>query len=121
MTLREYIEKNWKGTPYEYGGKDKSGIDCSGLIYQVWKNYYKKDIAIKTANTYMLESTPVDAPLKEGDLVFFTHKNDGKAQHVGIMVDVGNFAHSSTSKGVIITPLNNSYWKPRILTFGQLI
>ena len=29
---------SWIGTRYAYGGMDRSGVDCSGFVHQVYKN-----------------------------------------------------------------------------------
>ena len=32
---------SWMGTPYRYGGNDKSGVDCSGLAKRICNNVYQ--------------------------------------------------------------------------------
>ena len=56
--------------------------------------------------------------LKEGDIVFFTNSN-GKVSHVGIYLKDDMFVHSSTSNGVIISTLENSYWKQHFYKGGR--
>ncbi len=47
--------------------------------------------------------------LRPGDLIFF---NIGKrTRHVGVMVEKNKFLHASTSKGVMISDLNQPYWQ----------
>ncbi len=48
---------------------------------------------------------------REGDLVFFG--NFWGVNHVGIYLSGNRFVHASSSQGVTITPLDNSYWKER--------
>lgn len=101
----------WRGTPYKYGGNTTDGVDCSGLVKRVYKDSFniqlprvtiqqvKKGIYVKRKN------------LQVGDLVFFkVHK---KGHHVGIYVGDNKFMHGSSSHGVIISSLNNVYWKPK--------
>jgi len=54
---------------------------------------------------------PIDdkTQLKEGDLVFFNGK-EGKVNHVGIYIKEDNFIHASSSKGVMVSNLNEKYW-----------
>lgn len=106
--------KKFEGTRYKYGGTDKKGMDCSGLIYT---SFLKEGIALpRTSRGMSLKGKRLY--LKEvnvGDLLFFeTNKNRKVINHVGLVVEVNRngiyFIHSSTSKGVIISSLSESYW-----------
>lgn len=119
--LKQYIEKEFLGIPYVFGGVDRSGFDCSGFIYYLFNDYYGVPIENMTANQYYDLSASIEDFPQEGDLVFFTQKKNNTAHHVGVMVNDYEFAHASSSKGITITPLNNSYWKPRIIGFGKLL
>jgi Cell wall-associated hydrolases (invasion-associated proteins) len=50
--------------------------------------------------------------LREGDLVFFSTGNKAKAyvNHVGIYLKTNKFLHASTSKGVIVSDLDEPYY-----------
>ena len=39
--LYQFIN-DWYGVPYKYAGKDKEGIDCSGLTSMLYTNVYQK-------------------------------------------------------------------------------
>ncbi|CAL67914.1 C40 family peptidase [Christiangramia forsetii] len=106
--------KKFEGTKYKYGGTDKKGMDCSGLIYV---SFLEEGISMpRTSRAMSLEGKRLY--LKEvsvGDLLFFeTNKNRKVINHVGLVVEVANneiyFIHSSTSRGVIISSLSESYW-----------
>lgn len=106
--------KKFEGTRYKYGGTDKRGMDCSGLIYT---SFLEEGISLpRTSRAMSLEGKRLY--LKEvsvGDLLFFeTNKNRKVINHVGLVVEVKNdgiyFIHSSTSSGVIISSLSESYW-----------
>lgn len=105
--LKEY--QYWAGSPFRLGGSSLKGIDCSSLVQQVYK---------KSANISLPRTTESQAEngyeikksqLQVGDLVFF--KTGWKVRHVGIYMGNNEFFHASTSKGVIVSNLNNPYWK----------
>jgi lipoprotein Spr/probable lipoprotein NlpC len=47
--------------------------------------------------------------LRAGDLVFF--RTGKTSNHVGIYLEKNKFLHASQKKGVIISRLDNVYWK----------
>ncbi len=103
--------KNYIGVPYVFGGDTPNGFDCSGYLEYV---FAKNGIQIpRTADEqYKLGKLVKTSQLKPGDLVFFTTYEPG-ASHCGIYLGNNNFIHASTSKGVRIDDLNNSYWSAR--------
>jgi lipoprotein Spr len=58
------------------------------------------------------------AEMKEGDLVFFNTR--GGVSHVGVYLTNGYFVHSSTKYGVIISNLNEGYYKQRFIGAGRV-
>lgn len=100
-----------KGVPYRFGGTTPKGFDCSGYVQYVFKKA-KADLP-RSADVQAQEGVFVlQKNLKPGDLVFFTTYEKG-ASHVGIYAGAGKFWSASTSKGVILSSLSDSYWKPR--------
>lgn len=101
--------REWKGTPYRRGGMSKRGIDCSGLTSM----FYSNEFGIKLPRTVREQSkTGMQirrSDLHPGDLVFF--KTGFRSFHVGIYIEDGKFLHVSSSSGVMISNLDNSYWK----------
>ncbi len=106
--------QKYLGAPYKYAGNTSSGFDCSGLVTKVFdENSYKLPRRSEDQSTQGKEISIKDA--KPGDLVFFATSGGSRVTHVGIVHDIGNggevkFIHSSTSKGVIISSLNEKYW-----------
>ncbi|MNL77694.1 Peptidoglycan endopeptidase LytF precursor [compost metagenome] len=47
--------------------------------------------------------------LKEGDLVFFSIHTK-RISHVGVYLGNGMFVHASSSRGVMISDLDQAYW-----------
>lgn len=116
--LYDYVNE-WLGTPYRYSGESKNGIDCSGLVCELYKSAYQK-ILTGSAKEIYDKSDPVKKEnLKEGDLVFFKIKK-ARISHVGIYLGSNKFAHASTSRGVIISDLDEPYYKKYYYKGGRL-
>lgn len=100
--------ERWVGTPYRLGGEGRSGIDCSGLVRQVFSDSFRMDLP-RTTNGQALQGQRIErSELKAGDLVFFRPPG---VNHVGVYVGDGYFLHASTSQGVILSELDNVYWQ----------
>ncbi|TPN86134.1 C40 family peptidase [Aquimarina algicola] len=105
--------KTFRGTRYKFGGTTKRGMDCSGLVYTSFK---KENVVLpRTSRTMATQGKAIS--LKKvvvGDLLFFkTNKRKNVISHVGLVVETKGaikFIHASTSKGVIISSLNEKYW-----------
>ncbi|WP_109851377.1 C40 family peptidase [Aquimarina sp. AU58] len=105
--------KTFGGTRYKFGGTTKKGMDCSGLVYTSFK---KENIILpRTSRTMATQGKAIS--LKKvivGDLLFFkTNKRKNVISHVGLVVEtkgVIRFIHASTSRGVIISSLDEKYW-----------
>ena len=106
------IISSFLGAPYQYGGDTKSGMDCSGLVTQVYSKYAGFDLPRSTKKLYQLVKQVEQDDLAYGDLVFFS---DGwfSVSHVGIYIGEGRFVHSAKSSGVIVSSLDENYYKRR--------
>ncbi|MNL73147.1 Murein DD-endopeptidase MepS/Murein LD-carboxypeptidase precursor [compost metagenome] len=58
--------------------------------------------------------------LRLGDLVFFNTFGNG-VSHAGIYIGDGQFAHSSSSRGVRISKLSESYYRDRYVTARRVV
>ena len=101
--------KNWKGTPYQYGGLSQDGVDCSGFVHQTYRSLFNISLARSTKDQVTQGRRVYMNELSAGDLVFF--KTGLNVRHVGIYLEKGKFAHASTSKGVMISSMYTGYWK----------
>ena len=97
----------WIGIPYRWGGTTRRGIDCSAFVQQ----YVRENLAIELPRTtagQRYEGLPIDRDqLQSGDLVFFRRRG---IRHVGVYLSDGDFIHASSSRGVTVSNLSNSYW-----------
>lgn len=113
--------ESWLGTPYKYGGNDRKGVDCSGLVLQVYKNAL--GIALPRTSREQRDFCPYvsTGSLYPGDLVFFSSDTSGgRVTHVGIFMGDNMMIHASTSKGVIVSDLTTSYYKRNYMGGGQV-
>lgn len=107
------------GTPYKFGGNTSSGFDCSGFTVKVFE---ENDFQLPRRSSDQAEAgKKIDIKeVKPGDLLFFATAGGNRVSHVGIVHDIGDdgevkFIHASTSKGVIISSLNEKYWNKTYL------
>ena len=109
----------YKGVRYVFGGTTPSGFDCSGYVQYV---FAKNGIRLtRTADTQALEGKYVSRKaLKPGDLVFFTTYEPG-ASHVGIYAGNNKFWNATSSRGVMLSDLTDSYWGPRYYTARRIL
>lgn len=110
----------WLGVPYRYSGLSRRGIDCSGFTCLVFQNVYSRKIPRSTSGLEKATQSISRSKLKTGDLVFFATGRTKKISHVGIYLKEGYFAHASTSKGVIISHLDEKYYKRKWKRGGRL-
>lgn len=115
--LRERIATEAKGyieTPYQFGGTDPSGFDCSGFTRHV---YSSVGLSLPRTSSAQFDSLKTTTAPQAGDLVFF--RIDGPdVSHVGIYLGEDRFIHApSEGKKITIANLNSNYWKTRFAGF----
>lgn len=112
----------WIGVPYRYGGNTTGGVDCSGLVCMAFEK--GASLKLPRSSREICEfSRPVSREkARAGDLVFFVSKRGGdRVNHVAIYLGDNKIVHSTTSKGVIISNLDDDYWKSHYHSCGSVI
>ena len=112
--LRVQIEA-YMGVPYRWGGTTQRGMDCSGFVSTVYKNAVNLKLPRSSRKMYSVGTRISLKQLQFGDLVFFENVGATGISHVGIYVGDSQFAHASTNRGVIISNLEEKYYKQRFI------
>jgi len=113
--------KTFVGTPYRQGGTSRKGVDCSGLVFAVYREF-----DIRLPRTSRDQSRIGDqvyrSGLKPADLLFFKTSRKESVSHVGIYIGGGKFVHASTSdRKVRIDALNDNYYKRRFTVARRIV
>jgi gamma-D-glutamyl-L-lysine dipeptidyl-peptidase len=102
--------RRFLGVPYLWGGMSAQGVDCSGLVSQV---YWAHGITLPRDADMQFDdpgAAPVErAQLRPGDLVFF---GKTKITHVGMYVGEGRFINATTYTAPMVREdsLDDPHW-----------
>jgi probable lipoprotein NlpC len=114
----------YEHTPYRYGGLDKRGLDCSGLVYVSFHDALGVAVPRNSWGLYSwAEKISID-DAKPGDLVFFKTTGNGTVSHVGIFVGGRRFIHSASEgpvTGVMYSRLDERYWSRTYAGVGRVL
>ena len=116
--LFEYITQ-WWAVPYRIGGTGMNGIDCSAFVKGITTEAFSINLPRTSREQADYSSTISKEELREGDLVFFN--TGGGISHVGMYLSNNKFVHASTSMGVVISDLNETYWNKRFVKAGRIL
>lgn len=90
--------RSFVGCRYVSGGASPSGFDCSGFTMYCYKTYYNIKLP-HGANMQTKYGTRVSFnSMQVGDIIYFDHDHNGKADHVGLYVGSGEMVHASGVK-----------------------
>ena len=118
LRLLQYIDE-WYATRYKYGGSSKRGIDCSAFTSGLLHEVFGTSVPRTCREQYHATERITKAALQEGDLVFFSIKKG--ISHVGVYLKNNKFVHASSSHGVMISDLQESYFARRFIGAGRAI
>ena len=100
--------ENWKGTRYAFGGDSSRGIYCSALTRRVYREVFSFELPRVTKDQIKVGRHVSRNNLKPGDILYF--RPDGKYNHTAVYLGNSLFINASSSKGVILSSMEHSYW-----------
>jgi len=117
------------GIPYKHMGRDKSGLDCWGLVKLIYKDIldivlwdigeeYPENWSFKGKDLFMenyrKQWKRVTEP-QTWDVVLL--RNGGEViNHAGVMLKKGTFIHCIKT-GVVLSDVSEKIWKPQVAGF----
>ena len=112
------------GTKYKFGGTTRKGMDCSGLVYTAFKQ--ENILLPRVSRDMAMQGKTISLnQVKKGDLLFFITGKKNRISHVGLVTNIKNneifFIHASSKRGVIISSLNEKYYKTRFVKAKRIL
>ncbi len=115
------VAKSYLGTPYRSGGTSRNGVDCSGFVTAVFRQF---DISLPRTSLGQSSSGEhiSESKMQPADLVFFKTSRRRPVSHVGIYMGKGKFIHASTrSRRVRIDDLEDDYFRKRFVVARRVV
>lgn len=103
--------KDWHATPHRLGGNTRRGLDCSAFVKNAYQSVFEMQLPRTTVGQSELGEIIKKSAVLPGDLVFF--KISRRVRHVGIVINDNQFMHVSEKKGVMLSALDNVYWRKK--------
>jgi cell wall-associated NlpC family hydrolase len=115
--------KGFIGTPYQYGGNNENGIDCSAFVQKVFQEFGINLPRTSRDQFNDQRALNIDQDqVEEHDLLFFKDDGGTEIDHVAIYIGNGKMIHSSRSEnGVQISDFKFSpFWSKRFYAAKRL-
>ena len=112
---------SWLGTPYRLGGFSKSGVDCSGFLYNVLKASVPELGPFPRRSDEYSGFGAASETIEPGDILLFAY--DKAIYHVGLALGGLTFIHSASEgarTGVVISSLREGNWNARLFGIRKL-
>ena len=112
------------GAPYQYGAVGPDTFDCSGLIYYSAQKSIQVQLPRTAKAIYNYARIISDEKREIGDLLFFKTTGSSTISHIGVYIGNNQFISAisdGVNTGVIVSSLNQDYWKGRYVSTGQIL
>ena len=111
-----------EGKPYTWGGHTTAGFDCSGFVIYVLKRAYpdKGFTFMTAAQIFSDHRFEVVSEPQPGDLICFRAVPKAPYNHIGIVMDAGQWIGAQSSGGVSYVAFSAPYWANRPHFFLRL-
>jgi probable lipoprotein NlpC len=112
----------YRGVPYRYGGMDRRGLDCSGLVFLSFRDSLNVAVPRRSEDLWQWTERLGQDQVQPGDLVFFEQK--GRIFHVGIYIGEGWFLHAASDgpkTGVLYSRLDEGFWSRSYAGAGRAL
>ncbi len=113
----------YRGVPYVYGAESPAAFDCSGFVRYVYREAYGLELP-RSARGFYSAGLPVAASAAKAGDVFVFDTVGGAPSHVAIYLGDGTVIHAVSEgphTGVIVSPLTDRYWAPRLIAARTFI
>lgn len=113
------IIQSYLGRPYG-SNSDGENLDCSRFTMLVFDKFNRTQLPRTADKQYKTGQKINRNDVRYGDLVFFrTDGND--ISHVGIYIGFDEFIHATSSSGIIISNMHETYWKKRYIGARRIV
>jgi probable lipoprotein NlpC len=116
--------EKYEHTPYRSGGMDRTGLECSGLIYVSFHDALGVSLPRSTSGLYAWVEKISNEQLQPGDILFFKTNNTGTISHAALYTGNGRFIHAASEgavTGVIYSGIGEGNWASRYAGAGRAL
>lgn len=112
--------ESWIGVKYRYAGNDRGGVDCSGLVVQVYLGAASVALPRNSGKQYEFCTPVPKRNMLPGDLIFFSTPSSPSVGHVGIFIGGDVMIHSSSKRGVEYRSITEPYYIKHYIGSGRI-
>ena len=114
------------GVPFLKNGRDKKGIDCYGLVLEIYKRKgfnapeYNSPEKASVIHSLIKDNISLVEELTKPEpyCMILLEVHIPYASHIGVVLDdCVRFIHADRKKGVVIEKLTDIYWRNKIVGF----